>query len=87
MKLAFQRRVFAALFGAIFLIVAAGCATPQTIDGRRVIGTRWVNGRIVYVLEGDEEALRRGANEATEASEGIVFAPLAPEPTKNPKSP
>lgn len=38
-------------------------------------GTRWVNGRVVYVLEDDKEAMKRGAKAGEEASKGFVFSP------------
>lgn len=58
------------------LAVAAGCATPKEINGRKVQRTLWQNGKIVYVVEGDAEAMKRSDEEAKAASRGIVFKPL-----------
>lgn len=60
---------------ASLILVLCGCATPKEIDGQKVIGTRWVKGRVVYILEGNEDAMKKGAAEAEEASKGVVFAP------------
>ena len=54
----------------------AGCTTPKEIDGHKVIGTRWVNGQGVYIVEGDQEAMRRGAAAANAATQGMVLQPV-----------
>ncbi len=65
----------------LLVVLALGaCATPpKTIDGRDVIGTRIVEGRRVYILEGDtvEDTRRRGA-ETSAAASGVRFAPTLP---------
>ncbi len=78
----------------ILLLVAcvlAGCQTDKIYQGQRVKASRWVNGRVVYILEdghavyaplrakSDAESrrkLREGAEENRSAAQGVVFAPL-----------
>ncbi|WP_438483551.1 hypothetical protein [Oleiharenicola lentus] len=38
------------LLAATLGVLTSGCATPKTIDGRQVVATRWVDGKLVYVL-------------------------------------
>ncbi len=60
-------------------------------QGQRVKASRWVNGRVVYILEDgravyaplrtktDAETRRQlseGAEESRSAAQGVVFAPL-----------
>jgi hypothetical protein len=59
------------------LVGLAGCQNQtKEIDGRPVIGVRWVDGKVVYILgqkAGDKEATERMAKEATDAAAGVVF--------------
>lgn len=58
----------------------AGCQNRVTeINGRKVIGSRWVNGQIVYLLaddKADAQAMKKASDDAKNASKGIVFKPL-----------
>lgn len=70
---------------ALFLALgAAGCLLhPREINGHKVVGTRWVNGHLVYVLaesESDQERMRDAAQAAGEASKTVVFKPTRPKP-------
>ena len=60
-------------------LAGAGCVTrPSEIDGHKVIGSKWVDGRVVYVLavkEDDQKRMREMAMEAEEAAKGVVFRP------------
>lgn len=64
------------------LVVGCGCVTrPQEISGHKVVGTRWVNGHVVYVLadsEADKQRMRDSAEEADEAARSVVFHPTRP---------
>lgn len=71
--------------GLLFAIAAAtlgatGCQTqPKEIEGRKVVGVRWVEGKRVYLVEdanGDRTTMTVAAEEARQASEGVVFKPL-----------
>ena len=68
------------LFAAAPLLAAAGCQThPAEIDGRKVVGVRWVDGKRVYLVEGaerDRVTMMVAAEEAREAGRGVVFKPL-----------
>lgn len=75
-----QIRRFTFVFAAVALLGATGCETlPQEIDGRKVVGVRWVDGKRVYLVEdanGDRTTMTAAAEEAREASRGVVFKPL-----------
>ncbi len=79
----------------LFLIFTAGalaaCQTDKTYQGQRVKASRWVNGRVVYILEDgravyaplrsktneeDRRKLNESAQENRSAAESIVFAPM-----------
>ena len=66
----------------VLALAAAGCvARPTEINGHKVVGTRWVNGHVVYVLaesESDQARMRDSARAAEEASKGVVFKPSRP---------
>ncbi len=62
------------LVGFIVLL-SAGCATPKEINGQKVIRTKWVNGQVVYVVEGNKEVMAKASDEAKAASKGVVFKP------------
>lgn len=65
------------LISILAILFAAGCATePKTIEGQKVIGKRLVNGKVVYIVEGDKEAERRGLAEMREATRGAVIQPV-----------
>lgn len=74
-----QRQALILALLAALSLASLGCATPKTIDGRPVIGTRWVDGKVVYVLgetEADRQRLQEGAREAEVAGKDVVFKPL-----------
>lgn len=66
------------------LVCLCGCETiPTHIDGRRVLGTRRVNGQKVYLVEsreGDRIVTIQIAAESVDASRGMVFKGTATEP-------
>lgn len=82
-----QRRPGAAaicgLAGLIIAFGATGCVTrPKEINGHKVVGTRWVDGHLVYVLaesDTDRERMRASAEEADTAAKGVVFKPSRPK--------
>lgn len=61
----------------LLTILNSGCAImPFYVDGRRVIGTTWVDGKRVFILESskkDREITKQAARESQEAAAGIVF--------------
>ena len=63
-------------FAIIAFALAAGCATPKEINGRKVLKTLWQNGRVVYVVESDHEAMKRGLAEGKDASKNAVITPV-----------
>jgi|GEM_PF-6014042 hypothetical protein len=85
----------------IFVLLAMGglaaCQTDKAYLGQRVKASRWVDGRVVYILEDgrtvygpvrkklsqeDRRDLDASAQEIRAAAEGVVFAPIdAPTPT------
>ncbi len=75
-----KSRVFTLLLMAVSLFAATGCRTPpKEIDGRKVVGVRWVDGKPVYLVEdasGDGVTMEAAAEEAREAGRGVVFKPL-----------
>lgn len=61
---------------ALLALCCASCATvPKFIDGQRVIGTKWVNNHVVYVVEGNREIMLTKAQEGELAGRGVVFRP------------
>jgi len=66
---------FHCFYLCVIAVALSGCATPKEINGKKVVATRWVDGRVVYILEGDKEAMKRAAEEAREAAKGLVFKP------------
>lgn len=63
--------------GALLAVGLLGCETlPTHIDGRKVVGMRYVDGRRVYVVEsrqGDRVEVIEIAAESARAAKGIVF--------------
>jgi len=61
----------------------SGCQQlPKEHNGRPVIGVKWSEGRMVYVLgpkPGDREEIERIAREGTEAAADVKFAGRKPE--------
>ena len=51
---------------SILMLALGGCQNPQYINGRKVIGTRWQNGHVVYIL-----LERGGSGGNTKGFEGI----------------
>ena len=63
----------------VLLLALTGCQNPRSVTGRRVIGTLWENGHVVYVLAASEEdraATRQTAKEAEEAAREVTFEPV-----------
>jgi len=62
---------------AVLAVTLGGCeATPKTIQGRKVVGSNWVQGVKVYHLEPNEDdilALQKTLRESAEAVKEIVF--------------
>ncbi len=78
----FRRRAhrLGLLIAVAAFLSSAGCQThPKEIEGRKVVGVRWVDGKRVYLVEdanGDRTTMTAAADEAREASEGVRFKPL-----------
>jgi hypothetical protein len=64
----------------VLLLALGACQSPQTINGRKVIGTHWKDGHIVFILEPNEEdkaALQQALKEAESAARDVTFTPAA----------
>lgn len=61
----------------VIVIGLLGCETlPTHIEGRRVVGTRYVDGKRVYLVEdrrGDRTEVIEIAAESAKAAKDIVF--------------
>ena len=60
------------------LLMLSGCQTPRFIEGRKVIGTQWVDGHVVYILAPNAEdraATQKALKESEEAARNVTFAP------------
>ena len=67
----------------LLVLALAGCQTPNTVDGRKVIGSRWINGRLVYFVEPSAQDLadfQKQLKESEEAGRKTTF-----QPKDNPK--
>ena len=51
---------------------------PRYVNGRKVIGTRWVDGRVVSVLapnEEDQAAIKKVLKDSETAAREVTFVP------------
>lgn len=71
-------------FLTLVLALCSSCTTPKEIEGQKVIGKKWVDGQLIYIVEGNREVMMKGSAEAKEASKGVVFAPLKQEAESSP---
>ncbi len=63
---------------SLFLLTLGACQNPQYMNGRRVIGSHWKDGHIVYVLEPNEEdrtAFKEALKESEAAAREVTFRP------------
>ncbi len=63
---------------SILMLALGGCQNPQYINGRKVIGTRWQNGHVVYILapsEEDQAATQKALKESEAAAKEVTFQP------------
>jgi hypothetical protein len=60
------------------LLTLSGCQSPRYIDGRKVIGTRWENGHVVYMVAPNEEdraATQKALKDSADAARNVTFEP------------
>jgi hypothetical protein len=80
MSMAMARRKRGAKIAAFSLLLAVlgGCQSPKYVNGRKVIGTRWLDGHVVYVLapnEEDQAATQRALKESEDGAREVTFQP------------
>jgi|GEM_PF-2083450 len=62
----------------LILLVVGGCSThPKEYNGRPVVGVKWSEGEMVYILgpkAGEKEEIERIAREGIEAASDVKFS-------------
>ncbi len=61
-------------------LALCSCATRKEINGEKIIGTRWVDGKVVYVTAPanaeQQEKIRQEANELRKLNDETKFEPI-----------
>ena len=74
-----RRRLLTNSVVCLFLLLTLfACQNPRYINGRKVVGARWVNGHVVYLLEPSEEdraATQKALKDSDEAARTVTFEP------------